>query len=272
VAPSRKRKPAAPDPDTVLQTHCPASDLLIKSALQLADSPTLQHHAGAHISTLLHKLKASLSTEIVSVVRNSYAVGKAEQRDLTLKEEEGWRMKGALLPYLEEELLEAQDASAALRAEVEELKGALDAARERLHLEQKPWHDVTLTEALAGGALMRNLEPYLDGVPFTFPRSEKAKQHIYLSPQMGHVASECPSPFSLPPSWASVCHRGSTIFTEHDVFNAAANASLEPDPNINCWVREQQSESSRVLEQQVEEGLATLDLTSIDEDLELFGL
>ena len=268
---SRKRKPAAPDPDTVLKTHCPASDVLIKAALQIADSPTIQ---GPHLSTLLQKLKGCLSTEIVSVVRDSYAVGKAEQRDLTAKEEEGWKMKGALLPFLELELQEAQEASAALRAEVRELKGALDAAMSRLHLEPKPWHDLTLDEALEGGARMSDLEPYLAGGPYTFPHSEKAKQQIWLTPQQGHVASKYPSPLSLPPSWAEVCHGGHTIFTDEEVFKAGAigHASLEPDPNISCWVREQQSESSREREQQVEEGLASLDMRSIEEDLELYGL
>ena len=102
---SRKRKPAAPDPDTVQKTHCPASEALIKSALQLADTSPLQL---AHISPLLKKLKISLSTEITAVVLDSYAVGKAEQRDLTEKAEESWKMKGALLPYLEEELHETE--------------------------------------------------------------------------------------------------------------------------------------------------------------------
>jgi hypothetical protein len=214
----------------VLKTHCPASDVLINAASLIADS--LQ--AAPHMSSLLHKLKGCLSTELVSVVRDSYAVGKAEQRDLTAKEEEGWKMKGALLPFLELELQEAQEASAALRAEVRELKDALDASMSRLHLEPKPWHDLTLDEALEGGARMSDLEPYLAGGPYTFPHSEKAKQQIWLTPQQGHVASEYPSPFSLPPSWHSVCHGGRTIFTEHDVL--AAHASLEPDPNINCWV------------------------------------
>ena len=268
---SRKRKPAAPDPDTVLKTHCPASDVLIKAALQIADSPTIQ---GPHLSTLLQKLKGCLSTEIVSVVRDSYTVGKAEQRDLTAKEEEGWKMKGALLPFLELELQEAQEASAALRAEVRELKGALDAAMSRLHLEPKPWHDLTLDEALEGGARMSDLEPYLAGGPYTFPHSEKAKQQICPTPQRGHMTSKYPSPLSLPPSWAEVCHGGHTIFTDEEVFKAGAisHASLEPDPNISCWVREQQSESSREREQQVEEGLASLDMRSIEEDLELYGL
>ena len=82
---SRKRKPAAADPDTVLKTHCPASEVLIwrsLSALQLADSSSLQV---AHTSTLLHKLKGCLSDEITTVVRNSYAVGKTEQRVLSFR-------------------------------------------------------------------------------------------------------------------------------------------------------------------------------------------